>query len=157
MDTRKTTPGLRILEKYAVRMGGGLNHRLGLDGGLLIKENHIRASGGITAAVEALRRHAPFTLKVEVEVTTLEELQEALEAGVDIIMLDNMHTELMEQAVALARGRVLLEASGNITFEKLREVAATGVDFISCGALTHSYRSLDLSLLVKRWEVRGGK
>jgi nicotinate-nucleotide pyrophosphorylase (carboxylating) len=149
-DTRKTTPGLRLLEKYAVRMGGGYNHRLALDGGILIKENHIRAAGGITAAVAAVRSQAPFTLRVEVEVTTLGELAEALDAGADIIMLDNMDTETMRLAVAQAGGRALLEASGNMTLGRLREVAATGVHFISCGALTHSYRSLDLTLLVEQ-------
>lgn len=149
-DTRKTTPGLRLLEKYAVRMGGGYNHRLALDGGILIKENHIRAAGGITAAVKAVRSRAPFTLRAEVEVTNLDELAEALEAGVDVIMLDNMDIETMRRAVAQSGGRVLLEASGNMVPGRLREVAATGVNFISCGALTHSYRSLDLTLLVEK-------
>lgn len=148
-DTRKTTPGLRLLEKYAVRVGGGRNHRLALDGGILIKENHIRAAGGIRAAVEAVRARAPFTLRVEVEVTNLREFEEALAAGAEIIMLDNMDVDRMREAVALNKGRALLEASGSVTFERLREIAATGVDFISCGALTHSCRSLDLSLLVE--------
>lgn len=150
LDTRKTTPGLRHLEKYAVRSGGGFNHRPGLDGGILIKENHIRAAGGITAAVKAARLRVPFLQSIEVEVTTLDELEEALLAGAAMIMLDNMDTGTMRRAVALTAGRALLEASGGITFERLREVAATGVDFISCGALTHSCRSLDLSLLVER-------
>ena len=149
-DTRKTTPGLRLLEKYAVRVGGGFNHRLALDGGILIKENHIRAAGGIKAAVEAVRERAPFTLRVEVEVTDLAELEEGLAAGADIVMLDNMDLETMRKAVAQAGGRALLEASGNVNFQRLKEIAATGVDFISCGALTHSFRSLDLSLLVER-------
>ncbi|HOB86065.1 MAG TPA: carboxylating nicotinate-nucleotide diphosphorylase [Bacillota bacterium] len=148
VDTRKTTPTLRLLEKYAVRVGGASNHRLGLDGGILIKENHIRAAGGIAAAVEAARRKAPFTLRIEVEVTNLQELEEALAAGADLIMLDNMDLDLMRRAVEITAGRVPLEASGNITFSRLREVAATGVDYISCGALTHSSRSLDLSLLL---------
>ncbi len=149
-DTRKTTPGLRLLEKYAVRTGGGLNHRLALDGGILIKENHIRAAGGIRAAVEAVRKRAPLTLKVEVEVTTLAELEETLAAGADIIMLDNMDLESLKRAVKIVGGRIPLEASGNVTFERLRQIAATGVDYISSGALTHSYRSLDLSMLIEK-------
>jgi nicotinate-nucleotide pyrophosphorylase (carboxylating) len=149
-DTRKTTPGLRLLEKYAVAAGGGSNHRLALDGGILIKENHITAAGGIEAAVKSVKARAPFTLRIEVEVTDLVELEEALKAKADIIMLDNMNLEMMRQAVALTAGRAVLEASGNVTFERLKEIAATGVDIISCGALTHSYRSLDLSLLIDR-------
>lgn len=147
-DTRKTTPGLRLLEKYAVAVGGGINHRLALDGGILIKENHIRAAGGIKAAVKSVKEHAPFTLRIEVEVTDLMELEEALAAEADIIMLDNMSLEMMRQAVTLNAGRTVLEASGNVTFERLKEISATGVDIISCGALTHSYNSLDLSLLI---------
>ncbi len=150
VDTRKTTPGLRLLEKYAVRIGGGLNHRLALDGGILIKENHITAAGGIGEAVRSIRNRAPFTLRIEVEVTSLEELEEALDAGADIIMLDNMKPALMQQAVELNNGRALLEASGNITRQHLKEVASTGVDFISCGALTHSSRVLDFSFVLKR-------
>ncbi len=149
LDTRKTTPGLRLLERYAVRTGGGFNHRPGLDGGLLIKENHIRAAGGIAAALEGARRRVPFLQSVEIEVTTLAELEEALRAGAAYILLDNMDPETMRRAVALTGGRARLEASGGITFENLKEVAATGVDFISCGALTHSYRALDLSLQVE--------
>ena len=147
-DTRKTTPGLRLLEKYAVLTGGACNHRLALDGGILIKENHIRAAGGISAAVQAIREKAPFTLRIEIEVTTLAELEEALAAQPDLILLDNMDVEMMRRAVEITAGRTLLEASGNITFERLREVAATGVDHISSGALTHSFKSLDLSLLI---------
>ncbi len=150
VDTRKTTPGLRLLEKYAVRIGGGLNHRLALDGGILIKENHITAAGGIGEAVRSIRNRAPFTLRIEVEVTSLEELEEALDAGADIIMLDNMKPALMQQAVELNNGRALLEASGNITRQHLKEVATTGVDFISCGALTHSSRVLDFSFVLER-------
>lgn len=150
VDTRKTTPGLRLLEKYAVRIGGGLNHRLALDGGILIKENHITAAGGIGEAVRSIRNRAPFTLRIEVEVTSLEELEEALDAGADIIMLDNMKLALMQQAVELNNGRALLEASGNITRQHLKEVASTGVDFISCGALTHSSRVLDFSFVLER-------
>jgi len=147
VDTRKTTPGLRHLEKYAVRVGGGRNHRHGLDSGVLIKENHIVAAGGIRAAVERAREKAPITLRVEIEVTSLEELEEAIEAGADLIMLDNMEKSQLEKAVEINKGRALLEASGNITTNRLPEVAATGVDFISCGALTHSFRALDFSLL----------
>lgn len=150
VDTRKTTPGLRLLEKYAVRTGGGFNHRLALDGGILIKENHIRAAGGIAAAVKAVRRRIPLTLRVEVEVTNLDELSEALAAGADIIMLDNMDLDTMREAVAVTGGKALLEASGNVTLSRLKEIAATGVDLISAGALTHSSPSLDLSLLVEQ-------
>ena len=147
-DTRKTTPGLRMLEKYAVQVGGGSNHRLALDGGIMIKDNHIAAAGGIEKAVRAVRDRAPFTLKIEVEVTNLDELEEALAAGIDIIMLDNMDTETMCRAVEITASRVLLEASGNVTFSRLREIAATGVDYISCGALTHSVKALDFSFLL---------
>lgn len=147
-DTRKTAPGLRMFEKYAVQLGGGRNHRLALDGGIMIKDNHIVAAGGISEAVHAVRSRAPFTLRIEVEITSLDKLQEALEAGADIIMLDNMNTEDIKQAVKITAGRALLEASGNITFSRLREIAATGVNYISCGALTHSVRALDFSFLL---------
>jgi nicotinate-nucleotide pyrophosphorylase (carboxylating) len=146
VDTRKTTPGMRAFEKYAVRVGGGYNHRFNLADGVLIKDNHIRAAGGIAAAVAAARDRAPHTLRIEVETESLEEVAEALEAGADIIMLDNMTTETMAQAVALIGGRALVEASGNMDERDLREVAATGVDYISMGALTHSVRALDISL-----------
>lgn len=149
VDTRKTTPGLRLLDKYAVRVGGGGNHRFNLADGVLIKDNHIVAAGGIAAAVEAARRNAPHSLRVEVEVETLEQLEEALEAGADIIMLDNMPTEKMREAVRAVGGRALTEASGNMgdkTDAELRAVAETGVDLISIGALTHSVRALDVSL-----------
>lgn len=149
VDTRKTTPGLRVLDKYAVRMGGGGNHRFNLADGVLIKDNHIVAAGGIAAAVAAARARAPHSLKIEVEVETLEQLREALEAGADIIMLDNMPTETMREAVRLVAGRALTEASGNMgdkTDAELRAVAETGVDLISIGALTHSVRALDISL-----------
>jgi nicotinate-nucleotide pyrophosphorylase (carboxylating) len=149
LDTRKTTPGLRALEKYGVRVGGGRNHRFGLFDGILIKENHIRAAGSIRAAVEAARAYAPHTLKVEVEVANLAELSEAMEAGAEIALLDNMSDQMMKEAVALASGRVLLEASGNMSEERLPGVAATGVDFISAGALTHSVRAVDISLLFR--------
>ncbi len=145
-DTRKTTPGLRVLEKYAVRMGGGRNHRMNLADGVLIKDNHIRAAGGIAAAIEAARNKAPQTLKIEVEVESIREVEEALNAGADIIMLDNMSSELMEEAVKLINGRALTEASGNMDNRDLREVANTGVDMISLGALTHSVSALDISL-----------
>lgn len=148
LDTRKTAPGLRILDKYAVRVGGGQNHRMGLYDGVLIKTNHIRAAGSITKAIERARRSAPTTLKIEVEVKNLKELQESLKAGADIIMLDNMSLEEMRQAVTIAHGRALLEASGGVTLENVREIAATGVDFISVGALTHSVKAIDIHLEV---------
>jgi nicotinate-nucleotide pyrophosphorylase (carboxylating) len=137
-----------VLEKYAVRVGGASNHRAGLDDGFLIKENHIRAAGGITQAVTAAQRRAAPGQIVEVEVTTLPELDEALEAGASLILLDNFSTELMRQAVVRTRGRARLEASGGITLANLNEVARTGVDFISLGALTHSAGVLDFSLEV---------
>ena len=146
IDTRKTTPGLRELEKYAVRTGGGSNHRFGLSDGVLIKDNHIKAAGGIAAAVNAARSLAPHTLKIEVETESLEQVAEALEAGADIIMLDNMSPAQMAEAVLLINGRALTEASGNMGERNLNEVAKTGVDFISIGALTHTVRALDISL-----------
>ncbi|HEX3011009.1 MAG TPA: carboxylating nicotinate-nucleotide diphosphorylase, partial [Syntrophomonadaceae bacterium] len=145
VDTRKTTPGLRTLEKYAVTQGGGRNHRFGLYDGVMIKDNHIKAAGGITPAVSQIRNKIPHTIKIEVEVEYLEQLQEALNAGADIIMLDNMDIETMKEAVALVNGQALLEASGGINETTLTEVAQTGVDFISIGALTHSITSLDIS------------
>ena len=146
LDTRKTTPGQRVLEKYAVRVGGCRNHRAGLDDGILIKDNHIRAAGGITAAVRgALARLVPMGL-VEVEVATLEELDEAIAAGAAAVLVDNAGPALLRAAVARAAGCVRLEASGGITLANLKEVAATGVDYISLGALTHSAPSLDFSL-----------
>jgi len=148
-DTRKTSPGQRVLEKYAVAVGGGVNHRFSLDSGILIKDNHIFAAGGIAAAIKLVRDAGPFVWRIEVEVTDLKELREALEAGAEIIMLDNMDLPLIREAVRITAGRALLEASGNITLERLREVAAAGVDYISSGALTHSYRSLNLSLLLE--------
>lgn len=150
VDTRKTTPGLRILEKYAVRIGGGYNHRLHLGGGVLIKDNHLavlRSQGlDMKDIVAMVKGKAPFTLKVEIEVRTVEEALEATEAGADIVMLDNMSPEEMRRAVEVVRGRALLEASGGITLDNVRRVAETGVDFISVGAITHSPRALDLSL-----------
>jgi nicotinate-nucleotide pyrophosphorylase (carboxylating) len=149
VDTRKTTPGLRALEKAAVRHGGGANHRFGLTDGVLIKDNHLAAVGGpdrVTRAVTTARAGAPHTLKIEVEVSTLDELAEALEAGADIVMLDNMDVPTMRDAVAMTAGRALLEASGGITLGTIGEIAATGVDLISVGALTHSAPALDISL-----------
>ena len=145
-DTRKSTPGLRVLEKYAVRVGGGHNHRFNLSDGVLIKDNHIAAAGSIAAAINAARAAAPHVMKLEVETETLDEVSQALAAGADIIMLDNMSLELMSQAVKLVDGRAITEASGNMGEKNLSEVAATGVDFISIGALTHSVKSLDISL-----------
>ncbi|MGE5493794.1 MAG: carboxylating nicotinate-nucleotide diphosphorylase [Burkholderiales bacterium] len=146
LDTRKVTPGLRVFEKYAVRTGGGHNHRFSLADGVLIKDNHIKAAGGITNAVKAAKALAPITLKIEVETETLEQVAEALSAGADIIMLDNMSIDMMRQAVALIDKKALVEASGNMDEKDLREVAATGVDFISIGALTNSPKPLDISL-----------
>jgi nicotinate-nucleotide pyrophosphorylase (carboxylating) len=146
IDTRKTTPGLRMLEKYAVRVGGGYNHRITLADGVLIKDNHIKAAGGITPAVKAARENAPHTLKIEVEVENLDMVREALFAGADILMLDNMTNELMAQAVKLIDKKALVEASGNMDEKNLKEVAATGVDFISIGALTHTVKPMDISL-----------
>lgn len=146
VDTRKTLPGLRVLEKHAVRCGGGKNHRFGLSDGILIKDNHIAAAGGIKQAVESVRKNAPHTLKIEVETENLRQIDEALEAGADIIMLDNMTVPEMAMAVRHIAGRAITEASGNMGDRNLREVAATGVDFISIGALTNSVKALDISL-----------
>lgn len=148
-DTRKTTPGLRYLEKLAVRVGGGTNHRYNLSDGVLIKDNHIVAAGSITNAVTAARNAVPHTLKIEVEVENFDQLEEALNAGADIIMLDNMSCEDMKKAVEFVDGRAYLEASGNMGERELSEVAATGVDIISIGALTHSVKALDISLKFK--------
>lgn len=145
-DTRKTMPGLRLLDKYAVRVGGGVNHRFNLSDGVLIKDNHIAAAGSIKNAVEAARRHCPHTLKIEVEVENFVQLYEALEAKADIIMLDNMSNEDMAKAVQIIGGRAIVEASGNMGEKDLSEVAKTGVDLISIGSLTHSVKSLDISL-----------
>ena len=145
-DTRKTTPGLRMLEKYAVRMGGGFNHRLGLYDAVLIKDNHIKAAGGIATAVAGARAHIPHTMKIEVEAATLDMVEEALEARADIVLLDNMDTVTMRQAVQLIAGRAISEASGGLTEARVAEVAATGVNILSIGALTHSAPSLDISL-----------
>jgi len=144
--TRKTTPGLRILEKYAVRCGGGVNHRFGLDDAILIKDNHIAAAGGIADAITALRGHSGHMVKIEVEVDTLEQLETALARGVNTILLDNMKPEMLARAVKLTNGRAILEASGGVTLETVRAIAESGVDTISSGAITHSARNLDLGL-----------
>jgi nicotinate-nucleotide pyrophosphorylase (carboxylating) len=147
LDTRKTLPGLRQLEKYAVRMGGGRNHRMGLYDMILIKDNHIRASGGIAKAIESARNRAG-QLKVEVETSTLDDVREALSSKADIIMLDNMPIDMMREAVKLIAGRALVEASGNITLETIRSIAETGVDFVSSGSLTHSAPAADISMKI---------
>ncbi len=146
LDTRKTTPNMRPFEKYAVKVGGGTNHRYNLSDGILIKDNHIGAAGSITKAVEMARDYAPFVRKVEVEVENLTMLQEALDAKADIIMLDNMDNETMKKAVAMVGGKAETECSGNVTKERLREIAEIGVDYVSCGALTHSAPIMDVSL-----------
>lgn len=148
VDTRKTTPGLRSLEKYAVRVGGGSNHRAGLDDGILIKDNHIAAAGSVAEAVARASAGAHHGLKVEVEVQTLDQLDEAISAGAEAVLLDNMSPEMVREAVTRAGGKALLEASGGITLETVSAYAETGVDLISVGALTHSVRAIDLSLEV---------
>ena len=147
-DTRKTLPGLRPLQKYAVTVGGGKNHRYNLSDAAMLKDNHVDAGGGIAAAVAKLKARLGHMTKIELEVRNLDELGQALEAGVDVIMLDNMSTEMMRDAVAITNGRALLEASGGITGERLREIAETGVDIISMGALTHSVTAFDISLKI---------
>jgi nicotinate-nucleotide pyrophosphorylase (carboxylating) len=147
-DTRKTTPGWRTLEKYAVRIGGAANHRMGLYDGILIKDNHIAACGGITSAVALSRTRASHLLKIEVETSTLDDVKEALAAGADVIMLDNMDLAQIRAAVALVAGRVPVEVSGGVTIERLAQLAATGIDLISAGALTHSARAVDLSMRI---------
>lgn len=146
LDTRKTTPNCRIFEKYAVRVGGGHNHRYNLSDGVLLKDNHISAAGGITNAVRMAKAYAPFVHKIEVEAETLEQVKEAVDAGADIIMLDNMNPEQMRQAIALIGGRAQTECSGNVTRENIAALTALGVDYISSGALTHSSPILDISM-----------
>ena len=146
LDTRKTTPNMRVFEKYAVKVGGGTNHRYNLSDGILIKDNHIGAAGSVTKAVQMAKEYAPFVRKVEVEVENLEMLQEALDAGADIIMLDNMDNETMKKAVEMVAGRAETECSGNVTKERLQEIGEIGVDYVSCGALTHSAPIMDVSL-----------
>jgi nicotinate-nucleotide pyrophosphorylase (carboxylating) len=155
LDTRKTVPGLRVLDKMAVRIGGACNHRTGLYDGVLIKDNHIEAAGGITAAVKAQRKRLPHTLKIEVETKNMQEVKEALKCGVDIIMLDNMPVADMQKAVDFVAGRALLEASGNVNLSTVAAIAATGVDLISVGELTHSVRAADISLLIKGQKTEG--
>lgn len=145
LDTRKTLPGYRHLDKYAVRMGGASNHRFGLYDMVMIKDNHIQVAGGIREAVDAIRSKIPKSIKIEVETKNLEEVQQALDADVDIIMLDNMRSKLMKEAVELINGRAKIEASGNMTLKRIRKVASTGVNYISIGALTHSVKALDIS------------
>ena len=144
--TRKTIPGLRVLQKYAVRCGGGLNHRYGLDDAVLVKDNHIEAAGGVSPAVNMLRGKLGPMVKIEIEVDTLDQLEEALALGIDAVLLDNMSPETMARAVAITKGRAKLEASGGVTLERVAAIAESGVDFISSGALTHSAQSLDLGL-----------
>ena len=146
LDTRKTTPNMRPFEKHAVKVGGGTNHRYNLSDGVLIKDNHIGAAGSITKAVQMAKEYAPFVRKIEVEVESLEQLKEAVEAGADIIMLDNMDNDTMRQAVALVAGKAETECSGNVTKERLKEIAEIGVDYVSCDALTHSAPIMDVSL-----------
>lgn len=146
LDTRKTTPCMRIFEKYAVKAGGGANHRYNLSDGVLLKDNHINAAGGVKQAVEAARAYAPFVHRIEVETENLDMVREAVEAGADIIMLDNMTPEQMAEAVRIIDGRARTECSGNITKENIRAIAALGIDYVSCGALTHSAPILDISL-----------
>ena len=150
VDTRKTLPGFRTLDRYAVSVGGGFNHRFGLSDGVLIKDNHIDAAGGIAEAVKRCRTKIHHLLKIEVECRNIEDVGEALRCGADVLLLDNMSPEEMKKAVGLVQGRVVLEASGNVTLRNVREVAETGVDLISIGALTHSVRAADISLLIKQ-------
>ena len=146
LDTRKTTPNCRVFEKYAVRVGGGCNHRYNLSDGVLLKDNHIGAAGSVTKAIQMSKAYAPFVRKIEIEVETLEQVKEAVEAGADIIMLDNMTPEVMKQAVELIDGRAQTECSGNITKENIQKIREIGVDFVSSGALTHSAPILDISM-----------
>jgi nicotinate-nucleotide pyrophosphorylase (carboxylating) len=149
LDTRKTTPGLRVFEKYAVACGGAINHRFGLYDQVLIKDNHIEAAGGISNAVSAVRKNVPEDKKIEVEVQSIEEVNEALESHVDIIMLDNMTLDMMHQCITLIKGKAKTEISGGITFERLEEISTTGADFVSIGALTHSAPAVDISMNIK--------
>lgn len=146
LDTRKTTPNCRVFEKYAVRVGGGCNHRYNLSDGVLLKDNHIGAAGSVTKAIQMAKAYAPFVRKIEIEVETLDQVKEAVEAGADIIMLDNMTPEVMKQAVELIHGRAQTECSGNITKENIQKILEIGVDFVSSGALTHSAPILDISM-----------
>lgn len=149
VDTRKTTPGMRFLEKYAVRVGGGFNHRMGLYDGVLIKDNHIAACGGITASVERIRSKISHLVKIEVEVSTLDEVKQAIAAGADVIMLDNMNIKRIKESIALIGDRATVEVSGGITKDSIGRLADIGVDLISVGAFTHSARSMDISMRIK--------
>ena len=146
LDTRKTTPNMRIFEKYAVKVGGGYNHRYNLSDGVLIKDNHIGAAGSVAKAIEMAKEYAPFVRKIEVEVENLDMLKEALDAGADIVMLDNMTPDMMREAVKMAAGKAQTECSGNVTKENIKNIVDIGVDFVSSGALTHSAPIMDLSL-----------
>lgn len=146
LDTRKTTPNMRIFEKYAVKVGGGYNHRYNLSDGILLKDNHIGAAGSVTKAIQMAKEYAPFVRKIEIEVENLEMMREALDAGADIIMLDNMTPEMMKEAVLMAKGKAETECSGNITKENIKKITDIGVDYVSSGALTHSAPILDISL-----------
>ena len=146
LDTRKTTPNCRVFEKYAVRVGGGHNHRYNLSDGVLLKDNHIGAAGSVAKAVRMAKAYAPFVRKIEIEVETLDQVKEAVEAGADIIMLDNMTPEQMSEAIRLIDGRAKTECSGNITKENIQKIREIGVDFVSSGALTHSAPILDISM-----------
>jgi nicotinate-nucleotide pyrophosphorylase (carboxylating) len=148
VDTRKTTPGLRILEKYAVRVGGGYNHRFSLSDGVLIKDNHIKAAGGIKKAIERVRERIPHTIKIEVETETIEQVLEAIDGKADIIMFDNMGLDKMREAVKIINGKVITEASGNVNLDTIYDIASTGVDIISVGGLTHSVHSFDISMKI---------
>lgn len=146
LDTRKTTPNMRPFEKHAVKVGGAINHRYNLSDGVLLKDNHIGAAGSVTKAIEMAKAYAPFVRKIEIETETLEQVKEALDAGADIIMLDNMDNDTMRKAVEMIDGKAQTECSGNVTKERLKEIAEIGVDFVSCGALTHSAMIMDVSL-----------
>lgn len=146
LDTRKTTPNMRPFEKHAVKVGGATNHRYNLSDGVLLKDNHIGAAGSVTKAIEMAKAYAPFVRKIEIETETLEQVKEALDAGADIIMLDNMDNDTMRKAVEIIDGKAQTECSGNVTKERLKEIAEIGVDFVSCGALTHSAKIMDVSL-----------
>jgi len=149
IDTRKTHPGLRAVEKYAVRCGGGTNHRFGLDGGVLIKDNHIAAAGSVRAAIEGAKKITPHTIRIEIECETLAQVEQARDAGADIIMLDNMNVESMMRARQLAGDKIILEASGNVNLDTVRAIAEAGVDLISVGAITHSARAMDISMRIE--------
>jgi nicotinate-nucleotide pyrophosphorylase (carboxylating) len=146
LDTRKTTPLWRSLEKLAVRHGGGCNHRFGLSDGVLIKDNHVAAAGSVGEAIQRARLAVPHTLRIEAEVESLDQLEEALEAGADVVLLDNFSTDMLKEAVLRNKGRALLEASGGVTLQTVGAIARAGVDFVSCGALTHSARAIDISM-----------